>query len=665
MNKIYETIQEETSDCGICCLETIIKYYGGYIPLETLRINTSTDIYGCNAYELINCAKKFGFNAYGKKEEIINKDVIIKEPIIAHLKLNNNFYHFVVIYKIKNNNIYIMDPAIGIKKLNIDDFNKEFTGILLYFEPINTIPRYKKKNFFINKIKKEIISNKKYYGIIIFLNLFILVFTLILNLEINILNKDYKFFYLILILIILNEILILKKNKLIINLTNKFNKNIIYNFIKFMFKLPSKYLKLKRSGELQTRFIELNELSNNLINIILNLLFDIFLCLFIILILLFINTKVLLLLIIISIIYISINIKIYNKLINYIRYSINLEENYNSNIIEYIKYIETIKNLNKYDYFLNNIESNIINKNNINLKLNDKIFIINFINNLMINIFLLIILFFVVKYKLSLINSLSIYILINYYISIIKRIISYYPVYLTYKTTINKNNDFLSCEIKKLSIKPQKFNQIKLQNIVYKINNLNILKKINLNIKNKDKIFIFGKSGIGKSTLMRILNKEIDNYSGLITIDNNNLKECDVTNLISYTSQNEYLFDDSILNNITLKEEVNENFLNKVIKICRINNIIQDKTFGLEQEIINNSNISGGERNRIILARSLIHSENKNIIILDEVLKEVDKELEKNIIKDILDYFEEKTIIYISHRDLGFLFNKRFNFRKE
>ena len=216
-----------------------------------------------------------------------------------------------------------------------------------------------------------------------------------------------------------------------------------------------------------------------------------------------------------------------------------------------------------------------------------------------------------------------------------------------------------------MSIKPQKFNQIKLQNIVYKINNLNILKKINLNIQNKDKIFIFGKSGIGKSTLMRILNKEIDNYSGLITIDNNNLKECDVTNLISYTSQNEYLFDDSIINNITLKEEVNENFLNKVIKICRINNIIQDKTFGLEQEIINNSNISGGERNRIILARSLIHSENKNIIILDEVLKEVDKQLEKNIIKDILDYFEEKTIIYISHRDLGFLFNKRFNFRKE
>ena len=104
MKKIHETIQEETSDCGICCLSTIIKYYDGYVPLETLRINTNTDISGCTAYELINYSKKIGFNSYGKKIEKINKDMIINAPIIAHLKLQNNFYHFVVIYKIKNKN---------------------------------------------------------------------------------------------------------------------------------------------------------------------------------------------------------------------------------------------------------------------------------------------------------------------------------------------------------------------------------------------------------------------------------------------------------------------------------------------------------------------------------------------------------------------------------
>ena len=76
MKKTYEIIQEETSDCGICCLASIIKYYGGYIPLETLRINTNTDINGCNAFELISCAKKYGFNSFGKKIDKIENTLV-------------------------------------------------------------------------------------------------------------------------------------------------------------------------------------------------------------------------------------------------------------------------------------------------------------------------------------------------------------------------------------------------------------------------------------------------------------------------------------------------------------------------------------------------------------------------------------------------------------
>ena len=93
MKKIYEIIQEEKSDCGICCLASIIKYYNGYIPLETLRINTNTDEAGTNALELVNCAKKIGFNAYGKEIKEVHS------PVIVHLKLKNLF-HFVVLYKV-------------------------------------------------------------------------------------------------------------------------------------------------------------------------------------------------------------------------------------------------------------------------------------------------------------------------------------------------------------------------------------------------------------------------------------------------------------------------------------------------------------------------------------------------------------------------------------
>lgn len=93
------------------------------------------------------------------------------------------------------------------------------------------------------------------------------------------------------------------------------------------------------------------------------------------------------------------------------------------------------------------------------------------------------------------------------------------------------------------------------------------------------------------------------------------------------------------------------------------NEIIKNKNFGLNSYIINNYSLSGGEINRIILARSLIHS--KNIVILDEVLKEVDYNLEINIVKNILKYYKNKTIIYISHKDLSNIFPKQLTLRKE
>ena len=162
---------------------------------------------------------------------------------------------------------------------------------------------------------------------------------------------------------------------------------------------------------------------------------------------------------------------------------------------------------------------------------------------------------------------------------------------------------------------------------------------------------------------MKILKKEIDNYKGKIYFDNYNVIDYDVSKIITYVEQDESLFNDTILNNILLGKSVSKEELEKVLNICRINNIHVVKEMGLDAIIINNSSISGGEKNRIILARSLIHS--NDILILDEILKETDYKLEIEIIKDLIEYYKDKTIIYISHKDVSFLFNKVLTLGKE
>ena len=158
---------------------------------------------------------------------------------------------------------------------------------------------------------------------------------------------------------------------------------------------------------------------------------------------------------------------------------------------------------------------------------------------------------------------------------------------------------------------------------------------------------------------MKILNNEIRRYKGKVLIDNEDIKKCNLNNLITYVSQNETLFNDTIYNNLCLGKNIDEDLLSNILKICRLNEF-SDR---LDMFLINDNTFSGGERNRLILARSLIHS--KNILILDEVLKEVDLDLEVDILKDLLKYYSEKTIIYISHKDVDYLFNDVLTFRKE
>ena len=67
IRKNVEVLQEEVSDCGVCSLLSIIKYYGGYESLENLRIDSLTTSKGVSAYNLIECAKKHGFDCVGKK----------------------------------------------------------------------------------------------------------------------------------------------------------------------------------------------------------------------------------------------------------------------------------------------------------------------------------------------------------------------------------------------------------------------------------------------------------------------------------------------------------------------------------------------------------------------------------------------------------------------
>ena len=124
-------LQEGRSDCGVCCLLSIIRYYGGGVSLEYLREITNTNRDGVSAYSLIEASKSLGLDAYGvtgKLENIETNNL----PCIAHVNVGSNYQHFVVIYKILNNKIIIMDPAKGKRSLSLSEFRLMSTNNYIF-----------------------------------------------------------------------------------------------------------------------------------------------------------------------------------------------------------------------------------------------------------------------------------------------------------------------------------------------------------------------------------------------------------------------------------------------------------------------------------------------------------------------------------------------------
>ena len=184
---------------------------------------------------------------------------------------------------------------------------------------------------------------------------------------------------------------------------------------------------------------------------------------------------------------------------------------------------------------------------------------------------LVFVLYFIIKESFSLSNSLILYSIINFYIINLKNIIESYPNYVFFKNYINKTNEFLSFNEFESNILKIHFEKISIKYLYYKINNKVIINNLNYSFKLGDKIFIKGPSGTGKSTLMKILNNEIKRYNGNILLDGKDIKKFNLNNLITYVSQNETLFNDTIYNNLCLGKNIDEDLLSNILKICRLN----------------------------------------------------------------------------------------------
>lgn len=413
--------------------------------------------------------------------------------------------------------------------------------------------------------------------------------------------------------------------------------------------LPYQYYRNRTTGEILSRINDMDNI-REFITILITLITSLLLMVVSGILLFTINKTLFGITILILILYFLIYV-IFNKKINLYLEQLKIKKSLlNSFITETISGFESIKGLNLQNVFMTKFE----NKNKEYLKnLKEfeilKLKLIN-IKNFLADISTILILFvglYLIKQNiLTFIDLLLFYTIFNYFLEPLKDMIEIRLMINNIKLSLKRVLELNYNNKEKITDK-RILGNINFNGVSFEYENKCILDNVKLKIDRNDKVMIIGPSGSGKSTILKLLKQYYKTTN--LYIDNKDIRKTNIKNNISYISQNEFLFTDTLYNNIVMNRKIDKENLDKILKICCLEEFINNKSLGLNMLIEENGfNLSGGEKQRIILARALIS--NFDYLFIDEGLSEVDINTERKIIKNLLNEYKNKTIIIVSHR---------------
>ncbi len=191
------------------------------------------------------------------------------------------------------------------------------------------------------------------------------------------------------------------------------------------------------------------------------------------------------------------------------------------------------------------------------------------------------------------------------------------------------------------------------KDVSFKYDKIEVLKGVNFKVNANETVAFVGKSGSGKSTIFKLLTKMYDNYEGTILIDDNDIKKLDKDSIrgnITVVSQNPYIFNMSIKDNLRLvKENLTDKEMKEACKMACLENYIESLPDKYDTIIGEGGvNLSGGEKQRLAIARAFIQK--TEIILFDEATSALDNETQANIQKSIDNLQKDYTILIIAHR---------------
>lgn len=671
-NRRINIRQHDATDCGAACIASIAAHYDLDLPIARIRQFASTDTKGTNVLGLIEASSKIGFTAKGVRgtyENLFN----IPLPVIAHVN-QNNMAHYVVIYKMTQSHIEIMDPGYGeTQLLSHDEFRQKWTGVLIMLLPGDDFSagdeRISLEQRFIFLLKPhrsvllQVLVGSVFYTILglstsIFLQK--IVDNVLPDGNTNLLNlMGTVMIGIIFLQIFINH----AKTLLTIKTGQQIDARLILGYYKHLLKLPQAFFDTMRVGEIISRMNDAVKIRAFINDVLIGFLVNVFILFFSFALMFTYYWKLALIMLTVVPLYALIYYFSNKVHKNTQRKMMEKTAELENQLVESVTAVSTIKRFGLEDFTNLKTEVRFINLlRTIYTSGINSLWIGNasgFISSLFSVILLWAGAAFVINNLITAGELLSFYAIIGYFTGPVVSLIGMNKVLQDARIAADRLFEIMDLERETTENKTELTTDM-LGDVVFKEvsfrygTRVTVFNNFSLTVPQGKITAIVGESGSGKTTLLSLLQNIYPLQSGSIQIGDFDIKY--ITNnslrrIVGVVPQDVHLFAGNVVENIAVGDM--EPDMKKIIQICGEINIlefIEKLPNGFDTYLGENAgNLSGGQRQRLAIARALYRE--PEILILDEATSSLDSTAEEYIYKTIAYLREQgKTIILIAHR---------------
>ena len=686
MARIRKVLQHDETDCGAACLSIVLNYYGKSVPIRRIRAAAGTDSIGTSRYGIVKGAEKFGLSCKGLMAPEKNKIDEIPLPAIFHIK--ENLDHYVTVYKLNKNYVFISDPAEGLRKIKREIFLSWWTGVFFILFPTSDFEKGNENKGLLLRFTSLLKPHKRIVSEILIASLLLSLFGVFVSFYFRFLIDEVLYSQIrstlnlcsicYLLVIIFQTLIEYCRSQIILYLGTKIDVSLLSDFFCHLLHLPLNFFSTRKTGEILSRINDAETVKNAVSSTTLGIMMDSFM-LFIGGFFLFKMGMSLLPVSIMPVILSTIVVWIYaNPFRRKIKSRAILEADKNASMYESINGISTIKGLSTEDKAYIRVEEKIVSAAEMGLELGKMGNLQNAFQNLISGIGTLSLYWFgsflIFDGKITLGQLISFNTLSGFFLGPLKRLLTMQLHLQEIMISAERLTDIIDMEEEwsneeNLDEAENLDGDIEFKNVTFSYGTRGrAVEDVSFVIPSGKKVAFVGSSGSGKTTLLKLLMKFYELEEGHILINGTDISELKTSSFrekIGYVPQESLLFSGTISENIAWGCNTAEP--KKIVASA-----MAAQAFDFIQRLPekfntyvgeHGSTLSGGERQRLAMARILMR--NPQMLILDEATASLDSISEQAIMDTIFSQIKGRTVIMVAHRlstikdcDLIYVFNK-------